>query len=107
MADNNDKKTEIAEGAVEDRRYRAQSTDEAAEQLDRDAAESDSGQGHTGHDDFLSARDARATGEHYRMTPEEEKSRKRRSIAIALGIVAFVVLIYLITMLRLAENVGG
>lgn len=107
MADNNDKKADAAEYAAEDERYRVQSTDEAAERLDRDAAASEPDLPPSDREDFFSARDARATGEHYQMTPEEEKSRKRRSLAIALGIVAFVALIYFITMLRLAENIGG
>lgn len=56
---------------------------------------------------FLNQEEAKATGEHYTLSPEEKKARKRRSIAIALGVVAFVALVYLITMLRLAQNVGG
>jgi len=105
MADTENKTGD--EGTTEDERYRVQSTEEAADRLDREAAASEPDLPPADREDFLSAKDARATGEHYRMTPEEENSRKRRSIAIALGIVAFVALIYLITMLRLAENVGG
>lgn len=108
MADIDDKKTDTAE----DQRDSAQSTDAAAARPEGDPDSGPAG-GHDDparepeHQDFFSARDARATGEHYQMTPAEEKSRKRRSIAIALGIVSFVALIYFITMLRLAENVGG
>jgi flagellar basal body-associated protein FliL len=43
------------------------------------------------------------------VSPEDEeaaKARRRRSIAIALGLVAFVTLIYVITMVRLGGNVG-
>ena len=116
MADENEKKNhtadlEAAANAGEtDREAAVQPTKQADASADDDAgadpAEKETPDAEE-HRDFLSARDARATGEHYRMTPAEEKSRKRRSIAIALGIVAFVALVYLITMLRLAENVGA
>ncbi|MGH1406209.1 MAG: hypothetical protein ACRBBJ_06590 [Rhodomicrobiaceae bacterium] len=39
------------------------------------------------------------------MTEEEQKKRKRRSLAIALVLLAFVVLFYAITIIRLGENV--
>ena len=42
-----------------------------------------------------------------RQTPEELKSRKRRNIAIALGLVSFMVLVFVTTLLRLQANVGG
>ncbi|GAD58865.1 MULTISPECIES: hypothetical protein [Brevundimonas] len=42
-----------------------------------------------------------------RLTPEELKARKRRNIAIALGLVAFMVLVFVTTLLRLQANVGG
>ena len=41
------------------------------------------------------------------MTPEELKQRKRRNIAIALGVVAFIVLVYLVTVLRMAGAAAG
>ena len=42
-----------------------------------------------------------------RLTPEELKARKRRNVAIALGLVAFMVLVFVTTLLRLQANVGG
>ncbi|MFN3538254.1 MAG: hypothetical protein ACK4Y4_12470 [Brevundimonas sp.] len=41
------------------------------------------------------------------MTPEQLKARKRRNIALALGLVAFMVLVFATTLLRLQANVGG
>lgn len=41
------------------------------------------------------------------LTPEELKARTRRNRAIALGLVAFMVLVFITTMLRLQANVGG
>jgi len=38
--------------------------------------------------------------------PNFERARKRRSIAIAIGLVAFVVLIFVVTYVRLQGNVG-
>ena len=42
-----------------------------------------------------------------RLTPEELKARKRRNNAIALGLVAFMALVFVTTLLRLQANVGG
>ena len=42
-----------------------------------------------------------------RLTPEELKARKRRNIAIALGLVAFMALVFVTPLLRLQANVGG
>ena len=38
------------------------------------------------------------------LTPEEEKARKRRNVAIALGLVAFIVLIFVVTVVRMSSN---
>lgn len=35
--------------------------------------------------------------------PEELKKRKQRNVAIALAIVAFIVIVYIVTMLKLAS----
>ena len=40
------------------------------------------------------------------LTPDELKQRKRRNLSIALMIVGFVVLIYLVTLLRLGGSVA-
>ncbi|MFN5083121.1 MAG: hypothetical protein ACK5WW_13565 [Brevundimonas sp.] len=42
-----------------------------------------------------------------RLTPEELAARKRRNVAIALGLVAFMVLMFVTTVLRLQSNIGG
>ena len=44
-----------------------------------------------------------------RLTPEQEAARRRRNLAIAGGLVAFIVLVFLDTVLRLAANLqaGG
>jgi hypothetical protein len=41
------------------------------------------------------------------LTPEELKARKRRNLAIALGLVAFMALVFVTTLLRLQANVAG
>lgn len=38
--------------------------------------------------------------------PESRRARNRRSIAIALGLVGFAILIYVVTFVRLQGNVG-
>jgi len=42
-----------------------------------------------------------------RLTPEELSARKRRNVAIALALVAFMVLMFVTTVLRLQANVGA
>ncbi|MFN9250555.1 MAG: hypothetical protein ACK58O_05650 [Brevundimonas sp.] len=42
-----------------------------------------------------------------RLTPEELAARKRRNVANALGLVAFMVLMFVTTVLRLQSNIGG
>ena len=41
------------------------------------------------------------------MTPEELKARKRRNLWIALSIVAFVVLVFAITMAKIGGNIAN
>ena len=55
--------------------------------------------------DLIEAREGLATGEHHEVTPEEQKARKRRNMAIALGVVTFIVLVYSTTLLRLTQNI--
>ncbi len=43
---------------------------------------------------------------HRSLTEAEQKQRKRRNIAIALMVIGFVVLIYLVTILRLGSSVA-
>ncbi len=58
-------------------------------------------------DDFEEAREGVATGETYTPSAEEQKARDKRNLAVAFGIVAFVVLVFLTTVLRLTENMGA
>ncbi|MEE4210182.1 MAG: protoheme IX farnesyltransferase [Parvularcula sp.] len=51
------------------------------------------------------AREGLPTGETHKPSEAETKARGRRNIAIALAVVGFVVLVYLTTFLRLAENI--
>jgi hypothetical protein len=55
--------------------------------------------------DFFTAGHGVPTGESIPLTPEEKKARKRRNFALAFGIVAFLFLVYAISMLRMAESV--
>ncbi len=41
-----------------------------------------------------------------RLTPEEQKKRKQRNIALALSIIVFVVIIFFVTILRLGSSVA-
>jgi hypothetical protein len=59
-------------------------------------------------DDKFNPREAREglpTGEVHKPSDAEIKARGRRNIAIALAVVGFVVLVYLTTFFRLAENI--
>lgn len=42
-----------------------------------------------------------------RLTPAEQKSRRARNIAIALGLVSLVVIFYVVTLVRLGGNVAS
>jgi len=42
-----------------------------------------------------------------RLTPDQLAARKRRNVAIALGLVAFMVLMFVTTVLRLQANIGA
>ncbi|MCW5724981.1 MAG: protoheme IX farnesyltransferase [Maricaulaceae bacterium] len=39
------------------------------------------------------------------LTPEETKARKRRNLMIALGLVAFIIIVFLVTLFRIGENI--
>ncbi len=41
------------------------------------------------------------------MTPEDLAARKRRNLAIAAGLVLFVVVVFVVTMLRLSANIAA
>ncbi len=51
------------------------------------------------------AGEARATGEHVILTPEQKQARKRRSQWTALALFAFVILVFVITMARLGGGI--
>lgn len=40
-----------------------------------------------------------------RLTPEELSARKRRNLAIAMGLVVFIVLVFAVTVLNLRRNI--
>ncbi len=42
----------------------------------------------------------------YVLTPEEEKRRKERNIAVALAVAGFMLIVFLVTILRLGGNVA-
>ncbi|MCI5044440.1 MAG: hypothetical protein MRY72_07050 [Aquisalinus sp.] len=56
--------------------------------------------------DFLSMHAAHSTGESYTPSDEELKQRNKRSLAIAGGIVAFMLLVFMITVLRIGGAAG-
>ena len=41
----------------------------------------------------------------YQESPEAAKARKRRSVAIALGLVAFIVIVFVVTLVKLGADV--
>lgn len=43
--------------------------------------------------------------ESIKLTPEQEKARKRRNLWLALALAAFIALVYLITVAQLGANV--
>lgn len=38
------------------------------------------------------------------LTPEEQKAQRRRSVAIALGLVALIVIFYVVTVIRMGAS---
>ncbi|MHA6288966.1 protoheme IX farnesyltransferase [Maricaulis sp. CAU 1757] len=52
-------------------------------------------------------REGRATGEHLKLTPEQERARKRRNVYIALGLLGFMVVVFLVTVVRLTQNIAA
>lgn len=41
------------------------------------------------------------------LTPEEKKRRNQRNVAIALGLAAFVLVVFFVTILRISGNLGS
>ena len=57
---------------------------------------------------FFDAREGQAVpGESVRLSPEEEKARNKRNRAIALGVLGFMALIFMITVLRISQNLAA
>jgi hypothetical protein len=49
--------------------------------------------------------EARPTGEAGRLSPQQEKARRRRGQWLALGLLAFVILIFLLTMTKMGAQI--
>ena len=49
--------------------------------------------------------EGKVTGEDLALSPEEAKARRKRNIAIAFGVLGFIVIVYLTTILRYAANI--
>ncbi|HNR76682.1 MAG TPA: hypothetical protein PKM48_06105 [Parvularculaceae bacterium] len=41
------------------------------------------------------------------LSPEAKKKRGQRNLAIALGLIGFIAVVYLVTILKIAGNIGG
>jgi len=41
------------------------------------------------------------------LTPEAKKKRGQRNLAIALGLIVFVVVVFLVTILKISGNIAG
>jgi hypothetical protein len=54
---------------------------------------------------IFESREAVPTGETVTLTPEQAKARKRRGQWLALGLFAFVILVFLLTMTKLGANI--
>lgn len=52
-------------------------------------------------------REGQASGENVPLSEEEEAARKKRNVAIAWSLVAFMVLVFAITVMRLSQNIAG
>jgi len=52
-------------------------------------------------------REGRPTGDQVALTPEQTAARKKRNVYIALSLVAFMVAVFLITVVRLSQNIAA
>lgn len=41
------------------------------------------------------------------LSPEEKKRRSQRNVAIALGLTAFIIVVFLVTILKISGNIDG
>ena len=46
-------------------------------------------------------------GAGYKLSPEEEKKRKQRNVAIALGLLVFIALVFLVTIFRIGGDIAS
>jgi hypothetical protein len=58
-------------------------------------------------DGFLDHREGVPTGEHEPLTPEEQRGRDRRNLAIAGAVVAFILIVFLTTIIRVGQNLSA
>jgi hypothetical protein len=56
---------------------------------------------------MMNAREGIPTGETVKLTAEQEAARKKRNVAIAIGLVSFMVIIMVVTMLRISQNIAA
>lgn len=56
---------------------------------------------------ILRGSEGRPTGERIRLTVAQEAARKRRNLVIAGSLVGFIVLVFLVTVLRLSQNIAA
>ncbi|HVY88638.1 MAG TPA: hypothetical protein VG942_07205 [Hyphomonadaceae bacterium] len=54
---------------------------------------------------IFDSREALPTGETVRLTPEQAKARKRRGQWMALALIAFVVIVFTLTMTKMGANI--
>ena len=54
---------------------------------------------------LFDAREALPTGESVRLTPEQSKARKRRGQWMALALIAFVIIVFTLTMTKMGANI--
>jgi hypothetical protein len=54
---------------------------------------------------IFESREAIATGEHVKLTPEQKKARNRRGQWIALALFAFVIIVFTLTMTKMGASI--
>jgi hypothetical protein len=54
---------------------------------------------------IFESRDAVPTGEHVKLTPEQAHARKRRGQWIALALLAFVIIVFTLTMTKMGASI--
>jgi hypothetical protein len=54
---------------------------------------------------IIASRDAVPTGEHVKLTPEQAHARKRRGQWLALALIAFVIIVFTLTMTKMGAGI--